>query len=290
MSQPPLQPPTRPPVSTGDSDSLDLGALPPPALPANYGTPGQQRPWWGFGDVLLGFLFFLVLSILGFVIAVANGSVDDLVDLAETGDTSLLPLDMLAISLLFQQLGQGLWPFIVSKWKGLGAVADWRLKFKFSDIGIGMGVAVIGLAAAGAAGWVVGELVNLTDEASADNAQFLRDAEGTPWLAVILFTVVVGAPFTEELFFRGLTLRAIEKRLGSWWGVLLSSIIFTLPHWTGSDWRGTMTLFASIFAVGIVLGAATVITDRIASSIIAHMIFNAFGAAGALGWFDSLAP
>ena len=240
------------------------------------------------GDIALGFVFFFVIGFIGTVVGMATVSLDDLSSLSS--DVSDLPTGLLAVSLVFQQAGQGIWPFIVSKWKGLGAIADWRLRFTVSDIGIGIGVAMMGLAGATVVGQITSALVGLTDESSADNTQILRDAEGTPWMAVMLFSVVIGAPITEELFFRGLTLRAIEKRLGQVWAVILSAMVFTLPHWIGSDWRGTVTLFSSIFVVGLVLGAATVMTNRISSAIIAHMIFNAIGAAGALGYFDGLIP
>lgn len=236
--------------------------------------------------MLLGVPFFLALSIVGFGVGVAVTGVDGLIDMADSADVAALPLGILAFSLLFQQLGQGLWPIIVSRWKGLGSASDWRLVAEPRDLGIGLGVAVVGLIGAGVAGMVTSNLVGLTDEAAADNTQFLREAEGTPWLAAILFAAVIGAPITEELFFRGLTLRAIEKRLGSTWAIILSSVIFTLPHFTSPDLRGTAVLFSSIFVVGLVLGVITVKTDRLAPAIIAHMIFNGVGAAAALGWFD----
>lgn len=298
MNQPPpMEPPSGPPSSVASPAPIEApepqpAAVPPlHSMPAPTGPPAlpvarRQRPWWGFGDVLLGVPFFLALSILGFAVGLAVTGGDGLVDMASSGDVSLLPLGILAFSLLFQQLGQGIWPFIVSKWKGVGPVSDWRLGFKLSDLGIGLGTAVIGLAAAGVAGMVTTSLVGLTDEAAADNTQFLREAEGTPWLALILFAAVVGAPVTEELFFRGLTLRAIEKRLGSTWAIVLSALIFTLPHFTSPDWRGTAVLFASIFTVGLILAAVTVKTDRLAAAIVAHVIFNAVGASAALGWFD----
>jgi membrane protease YdiL (CAAX protease family) len=263
--------------------------MPPPAGPPAHVGQGHQRPWWGFGDVLLGIPFFFAFVLVGTLIGLLFTSLDDLVEVAESGDTTALPLGLLGMSLIFQQVGQGIWPFVVSKWKGLGAVTDWRLRFEPIDLALGLGVAFIGLAAAGFVGWATSELVGLTDEASADNTQFLRDAEDSPWLILFLFAVVIGAPVSEELFFRGLTLRAIEKRAGKIAAVFLSAAIFTLPHFTGTDIKGTTVLFASIFCVGVVLGAAAIITDRIASSIIAHMIFNAIGAIGALGWFDSIA-
>jgi len=234
----------------------------------------------------LGVPFFLALSIVGFAVGLALTGVDGLMDMATSADPSALPLGIVAFALLFQQLGQGIWPFIVSRWKGLGPTSDWRLAAQFRDLGIGLGVAVAGLICAGVAGMVTTSLVGLTDEAAADNTQFLKDAQGSPWLALILFAAVIGAPVTEELFFRGLTLRAIEKRLGSTWAIVLSAVVFTLPHFTSPDWRGTAALFSSIFVVGLILGAITVKTDRLAAAIVAHMIFNSVGAAAALGWFE----
>lgn len=270
--------------------SVPVAPLAPSNQPGSgqpYGGYGRDRPWWGMGDVLLGAVFIVVTVMVGSVVGlIAAGG--EVLDTIESGDTTALPVAFLGISLLFQQFGQGVWPFIVSKWKGLGPRSDWGFEFKWIDAGIGLGTAMIGLAAAGVAGLVASELVDLTDDASADNTQFLTDAEGTPWLYLIVFLVVVGAPFTEELLFRGLTLRAIEKRLGSAAAVIGSSIIFTVPHWIGSDWRGTLVLFASIFAVGLVLATTAVMTRRLGGPILAHMIFNLVGAAGALGWFDGL--
>ncbi len=295
---PPTDPPTGPPTSVAapappPPQQPPLEAMPAPTTPPSAIDPPvqrarhrPQRPWWGFGDVLLGVPFFLALSIVGFIVGLAVVGVDGLIDVANSGDVAALPLGILAFSLLFQQLGQGVWPFIVSRWKGVGAVSDWRLVAKPRDLGIGIGVAALGLGAAGLAGMATSRLVGLTDESAADNTQFLREAEGTPWLAVILFAAVIGAPVTEELFFRGLTLRAVEKRLGSTWAIILSALIFTVPHFTSPDWRGTAVLFSSIFVVGLILGAVTVKTDRLAAAIVAHMIFNGVGAAAALGWFD----
>ncbi|MDH4278392.1 MAG: CPBP family intramembrane metalloprotease [Acidimicrobiia bacterium] len=281
-------PPSNPPPPT-EQTTPPFQPPPPTGAPAPAGRPARyrpQRPWWGFGDVILGVPFFLALSIVGFVVGLAITGVDGLLDMADSSDVTALPLGLLAFSLLFQQLGQGIWPLIVSRWKGLGPASDWRLVAKPRDIGIGLGVAVLGLAGAGVAGMVTSSLVGLTDEAAADNTQFLREAAGTPWLAAILFAAVIGAPITEELFFRGLTLRAIEKRMGSTWAIVLSGVIFTLPHFTSPDLRGTAVLFSSIFVVGLILGAVTVKTDRLAAAIVAHMIFNGIGAAAALGWLD----
>ncbi len=239
------------------------------------------------GDLPLGLPFIFLFAIAGVVVGVLFASGDELGDLVD-GDAAELPVAVLALSLAGQQLGQGLWPLVVSWWKGLGPVADWRLGFKPVDLALGLGTAVIGVGAAAVASAIVSNLVSLTDESEADNTQFLTDAEGTPWLYLLLFLVVVGAPLAEELFFRGLALRAIENRAGPVVAVVGSTILFTLPHFIGSGLAGTLVLFASIGSVGAVLGTVTVKVGRLWPAIIAHMAFNALGAAGALGAFGEL--
>lgn len=260
------------------------------AVAAAYTPTGRQkkaRPWWGMGDIALGLPFIFAFAVIGMVVSLPFVFGDELTELAE-GETENLPVAVLALSLVGQQLGQGLWPFVVSWWKGLGPVADWRLQFKPVDVGIGLGTAVIAIGSAAAASALVSSLVDLADDSEADNTQFLRDAEGTPWLYLLLLAVVFGAPLAEELFFRGLTLRAIEKRAGPVVAVIGSTILFTLPHFIGSGLAGTLVLFASIGVVGAVLGIMTIKIGRLWPAIIAHMAFNAIGAAGALGAFGEI--
>jgi membrane protease YdiL (CAAX protease family) len=239
------------------------------------------------GDIVLGVPFIFVAVLLGMAVSIPFIAGDGLGDLAD-GTSEDLPVAILATSLAGQQIGQGLWPFVVSWWKGLGPVADWRLRFEPVDLAIGLGTAIIAIGAAAVISAVVSNLVNLTDDADADNTQFLRDAEGTPWLYVLIVSVIVGAPLAEELFFRGLTLRAIEKRAGPVAAVIGSTVLFTLPHFIGTGLAGTVVLFASIGVVGAVLGTITVVVGRLWPAIFAHMAFNALGAAGALGAFDSV--
>lgn len=246
--------------------------------------PGWHvRPWWGLGDVLLGVPLIIVVAFLGTLVGLAFVPRDQLDGVM---DGSLdAPVAMLACSLVAQQVAQGLWPWAVSKWKGLGLAADWRLRFKPVDLAIGVGAAIMAFGLAAVAAGIVSNLVDLADDSQAENTQFLLDAKGTPWLVVFLVAAVIGAPLTEELLFRGLVLRAFEKRFGKVVAVIASIVAFTLPHFTGANLDGTLVLFASIGAVGLVLGVVTVMTDRLGAAIVAHVLFNAFGAASALGAF-----
>ncbi len=283
---------TTPPPPESPAD--DLRGVPFPApepLPPAPTSGSAERPRWGILDVILGFPFFLIMALVGLAVGVVIEGVD-FAALSEPAATDALPIGVLALSLLFQQLSQAGWPWLVSKWKGIGFQADWRVYFKVEDIWLGFVTAVIGLAAAFIAGSAVSWLVDLSDEAEADNTQFLRDAEGSPWLYVMLFAVVVGAPVSEELFFRGLALRAFERtaRGNKVVAVLASAFVFSLPHFIGTGWQGTAVLLSSIFMVGVVLAVAVYQTGRLGTAIVAHMMFNAVGAAGALGYFDQFVP
>lgn len=264
-------------------------APPPPLGPPVSTVPPRRartRPWWGLGDVVLGLPLIVATAVAGLLISLPFLTADERTAMVE--GAAGLPSAALALSLLGQQLGQGAWPVLVAKWKGLGPVRDWRLGFKPVDLVLGLGTAIIAFGLAAVAAAIASELVNLTDESAADNTQFLRDAQGTAWFPLLLVAVVVGAPLAEELFFRGLALRAFEKRAGPVAAVIGSTLLFTFPHFIGSGFAGTVVLFASIGAVGAVLGIITIVVGRLWPAIFAHVFFNTIGAAGALGAFDGL--
>ncbi len=280
-------PPFHPPVG----GSLDA----PVGLGAERNTPtgavgGKDRPWWGMGDTLLGFLFSLVGAGVGMIVGLPLSRVglDELTDMLSDGvdfssDARLLPA--IGMSAVGQQLFQGAWPMLVAKWKGFGPVADWRLRFKPSDLWTGFGTGVIGLAAAAVTTLLLTNVTGLSDASAAENTQILEIGEGSPWLWVIVFSVVVGAPISEELFFRGLTLRAIEKRAGTAAAVVLSSLVFALPHFIGGGLQASIVLLGTIFVIGLILAIVTIVTDRLAPAIIAHMVFNGYAAVALLsGW------
>ena len=291
--------PAGPPPAVGNgipgSPSAPFGPPPPPVA---VGGHGRVRPWWGMGDVLLVLPIMALVFALGLatiaVLAVLEG-----IELSELSDSNAtLPGSMLVIPTLIQQFAWFVWPFIVSRWKGLGPAADWGWSFKPADLGIGLGTAMIGLFAAGAAGALVAFLVDLEDDAAAENTALVSDLEGSPWLWGIVVVVVIGAPFSEEVLFRGLILRAVAKRWGTVAGVIGSLLTFVPIHFADgglfvdgqfaiSD--GQWVLWASIASLGLVLAIATVMTGRLAAAIVAHAIINAVGVAGALGVWGDLA-
>ena len=69
---------------------------------------------------------------------------------------------------------------------------------------------------------------------------------GAVGLILTVLGVGVAAPFGEEMLFRGFAFNALKRRLGLWPGILISSLLFTLPHSYGLG-------LIPVFAVGILL-------------------------------------
>jgi uncharacterized protein len=80
---------------------------------------------------------------------------------------------------------------------------------------------------------------------------------------------VVCAPVVEELFYRGLLLRSLDKRgIQPWLSVVLSALLFAGMHFEALQ-------FAGLFLFGIVLALLVHRTGRLGPAIWAHAAFNA---------------
>lgn len=137
-----------------------------------------------------------------------------------------------------------------------------------------------GLVLAAAGGTVVlGELANVMTWVLPIGpglaAQFNALTQGS-W-ADSLFTVVLVAPFTEELLFRGVLLRGFARRWGVWAGLFLSSALFALFHL--NVWQALPA-----FAAGLLLGWVFLRTGSLWYPVGLHALFNGLplllGAAG----------
>ena len=97
-------------------------------------------------------------------------------------------------------------------------------------------------------------------------------------LVAIILLVVVGAPLVEELLFRGLILRNLQRWFGATFAIVASSVLFAIPHWQpDATWQETTVLLTALGMVGLVLAIGAVMTNRLGPSVIAHFFFNAAG-------------
>jgi uncharacterized protein len=93
------------------------------------------------------------------------------------------------------------------------------------------------------------------------------------WI-VLAALVTVGAPFFEELFFRGLLQGIFIGRFGSWIGVPLTAVIFGSAHVFNAPGTAGLIYALSIMGAGLVLGTVYASTQRLGTSMIAHCTFN----------------
>ena len=95
-------------------------------------------------------------------------------------------------------------------------------------------------------------------------------------VVVLVLVVVVLAPVTEELMFRGLLLRSFLRRMPFWPAALLSTLLFALIHVPQVETLlGAGTLALSVAVLGLGNCYLVRITGRLAPAMMVHASFNA---------------
>jgi hypothetical protein len=226
-----------------------------------------RRPRWGLGDAIAGIVAGVVLS------SIVAGTWLDV-----TGQKEL-SLSGRAVSQLGLWVGLAGAAVLASRLKGAGNLSvDFGLVVRRSDIlpgvvaGILCQVVLVPIIAI-----VLSPLLGWPDVGGATK-DLVNQANGVGLIGLGLFAafVVIGAPVVEELFFRGLVLRSIERRLGPLWAIALSSILFGLAHVQDLPTDALVLAMASLAAVGVVFAILAVRTGRLGAGIIAHLTFNLY--------------
>lgn len=170
----------------------------------------------------------------------------------------------------------GLWcglipgTLLISKVRGTGnIVADFRLRFSFpSDlwgVAVGLGCQLIGLPV----------IYRVIDALSSEDvikklsepAKDLTDNAHGAGFFVMAILLVIGAPVVEEIFYRGMLLTSLERRLPAWPAVITTGVIFGAVHFNIYTLPG-LALF------GIALSWLAHRSGRLGPSIVAHASFN----------------
>jgi membrane protease YdiL (CAAX protease family) len=111
---------------------------------------------------------------------------------------------------------------------------------------------------------------------SGSNDQILTQQKGHE-AGIVLVTVIValGAPFFEELFFRGYLRTALQARFGRHGAVWLQALFFGLAHaGEASTALGNVSVVMAMVTVGVVLGYTAMLTGRLGAGMVAHCLFN----------------
>ena len=227
---------------------------------------------WGWRDVLLGLGAFILSLVLGVAVATLLRIDVDNVDAVGLFSFASALLSYAAITAVV---------VVASRRKGLGTLAaDFGLRFRPVDIAIGLGVAIAAKLVAVAIGVLA---ISVTDH-TPESGNFELSVAPL-WIVLNGFLVaVVVAPFVEELFFRGLVLRAANNRVLRRGGtsaraaataILVSSLSFALLHlYQSPDITLLIILGGSTLFLGLANSRVTLSTGRLGAAIIAHALYN----------------
>jgi hypothetical protein len=214
---------------------------------------------WGLAEALVGLLVVQVVGqMLGAAVFVGSGQ-DDL-DTAPLWSVTLanLPLQLCMIAVV-------LWATMT---RGNGPVGDVGLRLRPTDVPCGIVLGPVTSVGLGLIYLPILEALGADPDKVDDAARDLTDrAGGAGSVILLVISVVILAPVAEELLFRGLVLRAIERRAGSVVAVVGSGALFGLVHFQ-------LLQLPVLALLGMVLAVVTVRSGRLGPAIVAHMAFN----------------
>lgn len=253
---------------------------PPPAEAVGAeDTPDPRR--WGLGQVWAGLGVGLgastLTTLVAIVVIVLQGGMDTTL-LEPEGITRLASHPGVTLSaLLGLWVGFGGSVYYSSYRKGQRSLRkDFLVKFTKKDLLLGLGVG-LGLRALEAGLLYLLEVLGL-DVLQAENSALLSDQVSNT-LAFLLVGVAagVGAPYFEEIFFRGLFLQSLLKRKPwlrhrTWSAIIITSVTFGLLHGTPDASGPILVLITG--TIGGVLAYMTIKSGRLGGAIVAHAVFN----------------
>lgn len=221
--------------------------------------------------------FGFLLAVVGFVVGVIGSAITAGLYAAVTGSG----LDDYGVQLAGLP---GLWiglagvPIVASRRLGSGSLrTDYGLALEWP------GDVVIGVLAGGATQVLVVVIIAVFRvispglEISETSVEVAERTTGAGFVLLVILVAVL-APVIEELFFRGLLQRSLQRYLPTVAAVGVSGVLFGLVHFGGHG-LGAVALVLSLSAFGWVVGWLAVRFGRLGPAIVAHVMFNAVAAA-----------
>ncbi|MEU5695521.1 CPBP family intramembrane glutamic endopeptidase [Actinosynnema sp. NPDC020468] len=216
------------------------------------------RAHWGFPAFFLGLAGYYACNLLFTAVTADRFAHVDVTDPPVLGPLLLL--------VFLPNVMLGAAPLVYSWWRGDGPARDFGLAPTWRDVRVGLACGVLSLVLA----WVLGVVVLSIDRDAGtglDRVEALSDG-GTVWLAAASAFVFLGAPIAEELLTRGALWNALAHYRVPPVAILgFTALIFAFLH--EESWR-TIPLFAQ----GLAIGAARMITGRTSACVVAHAANN----------------
>ncbi len=261
--------PTAPGPGYPGAPGYPYGSIPPPANWPQMGyAPPPQLPFPGVG-------WFLLLVLMGFFGQIVVGAVAVVLllamkrpDITSGGTQNVLNQLPVAAFMGILFVASLAWPAVALAAARINRVLTrdtFRLRWpgvRASLLAVILGLALVPLALL---------LENLVARMlpRGDNVilQVMSREPGALALTLLGLTLVVCAPVGEELLFRGLGFRAIERRHGLGVGALVVSLIFAGVHLN-------VTGFGALFMVSMCLCWVTSKTDSLIPAMLLHAAYN----------------
>jgi membrane protease YdiL (CAAX protease family) len=211
----------------------------------------------------LGAFVLANLASVGVLVATGNAG-------AASSDISTLDLALSATAMWAVYLFVTA-KFLQVKWKELRVAIGAVIRRHDVLVGVPLGIASQ-LILVNAVNWPLARLFPDSfsfDEVSRRASDLVDTAHGG-WVVLLAFVVIVGAPFVEEIVYRGVVQPGLVASWGSTVGVIMTAALFAAIHMQPIEFPG-------LFAFALVLGWARHSTGTIGLSIATHMAFNATG-------------
>ncbi len=237
------------------------------AAPASRGDAGL---WLLFAA--LGFLGGQILATIFIVVGAALAGQEH--HLAAISKLSEPPTWYIVSTLL------GLWagffgaPWLASRARGTGSlIRDVGLRFRWIDL-LGLPIGLGGQILVGLIYIPISQHVHdFNQRFNAPSQKLTGGSHGLGFVVIAILTIV-GAPFFEELFFRGLLLRALARLFGTygrWVGpalaIVITGVLFGLAHAESLQLIGLATF-------GVILSFVSYRTGRLGMNMVSHASFN----------------
>lgn len=217
------------------------------------GKPLRKFNWW-FGDVLIMFVLWFIAAVAAVMIVGSDSGADG----------SVLVLQILP------WLGLAGWPILLTIMAGNGPRIDLGIRWSWRDIGWGVLYGIASLIVASIIGFITTMVAGEFDSSAGEVGESLKSS--LPILIIFSLCIAIGAPFVEEIAFRGLVFTSLAKF--NMWPIL--TVIISAAVFAGFHFEPIR--FFLLFGVGLVLGFARWHTGSITTTIVAHMCNNLPGA------------
>jgi membrane protease YdiL (CAAX protease family) len=227
--------------------------------------PGpRRRIRWGIGDAIAAFVIGLGVSVFAAAFVINASKPVQLIVLIAAQDFSIIG-----------------WLALVARRKGLGTLradfgfvlrptqGSWLDAVPWFFAGIGLQLAALLPTALLTA--IYGHTAKQDVVNSADKAHGWQ-------IPLIVLSVAILAPVTEELLFRGALLRALLRRTTPNVAVFVAAGVFGLVHVAGDPSAGSLVALPAIILLGVVSGYQAVKSGDLTRSILLHVGFNALSA------------